>query len=192
VSDTQARLAKIEEAFLYVAPVHASVVRDARAALAALFGEAGSSAAGSPVGERQGRQPASSDSVCVDGNAHCDGTDLLHGPWCAKQSDTQARLDAITVALDRLLEQDSWEQPYVNAGREALTALAAELERVTAVNETLRAAARQMVDAAEVVWGMSNLRSFEDSSPRARLWVDATLALDAALAAGDTDTRSGA
>jgi hypothetical protein len=53
-------------------------------------------------------------------------------------SDTQARLDAITVALDRLLEQDSWEQPYVNAGREALTALAAELERVTAVNETLR------------------------------------------------------
>jgi F420-dependent methylenetetrahydromethanopterin dehydrogenase len=47
-------------------------------------------------------------------------------------SGTQARLDAITVALDRLLEQDSWEQPYVNAGREALTALAAELERVTA------------------------------------------------------------
>jgi hypothetical protein len=55
-------------------------------------------------------------------------------------SDTQARLDAITVALDRLLEQDSWEHPYVKAGREALTALAAALVVVERKRDTLRAA----------------------------------------------------
>jgi hypothetical protein len=66
-------------------------------------------------------------------------------------SGTQARLDAITVALDRLLEQDSWEQPYVNAGREALTALAAELERVTAENDRLRAALSSAL-ANEAQW----------------------------------------
>jgi F420-dependent methylenetetrahydromethanopterin dehydrogenase len=71
-------------------------------------------------------------------------------------SGTQARLDAITVALDRLLEQDSWEQPYVNAGREALTALAAELERVTAaaasVEKTLDDYLRLGISPSREMW----------------------------------------
>jgi hypothetical protein len=76
---------------------------------------------------------------------------------------------AVSVALDRLLAQDSWEAPYVEAGRQALAALVAE-------NETLRALMRRVLSGEP--WGAyandGSGRTFEDEFRAAARGGDAT------------------
>jgi hypothetical protein len=91
-------------------------------------------------------------------------------------------LDALLAALAVAERERGDLQDGLNDQLEARKADAENYLAVVRERDTLREKARQMVDAAEVVWGTENLRAFQGSDYRARLWRDAILALDEVLA----------
>jgi hypothetical protein len=64
-------------------------------------------------------------------------------------TDIQSATEPILIALKRLVAQDSWEQPYADAAREALNALIAALQQAEAQRRRRPSDEREPAVAAE-------------------------------------------